>query len=170
MTQKPVSYQDDAEQVISHFSDMVYRLAVSNLHSRCDADDVYQDVFLKYMKEIKKGKIFDSEEHLKSWLIRVTINCCKSLITSSWFKKNSELDENLRDDKNSFSDCGIDVHNALMQLPQKYRSTIHLFYYEQYTTEEIAEITGEKHSTVRTQLTRARKMLKEILKGDYPDE
>ncbi|MCQ2465605.1 MAG: RNA polymerase sigma factor [Oscillospiraceae bacterium] len=170
MLQKPVSYQDDAEQIIANYSDMVYRLAVSNLKSRADADDVYQDVFLKYMKEIKKGRIFESEEHIKSWLIRVTINCCRSLFSSAWFKKTTELDDNITDEFDAFSDCGYDLHNALMQIPQKYRSIIHLYYFEQYSTEEIAEITGEKSATVRTKLARAREKLREILKGDYLDE
>lgn len=170
MLAESVINQEDADQIVKQYSDMIYRLAVSNLRSRCDADDVYQEVFLKYIKEIKKGKRFESDEHIKSWLIRVTINCCKSLCTSSWFRKTTELDDTLPDDFDVFSDCGYDLHNALMNLPQKYRSIVHLYYYEQYSTEEIAELIGEKSSTVRTQLTRARAKLREILKGDYLDE
>lgn len=166
----PATIQDDAEQIIKQYSDMVYRLAVSNLKSRSDADDVYQEVFLRYIKEIKKGASFESDEHIKAWLIRVTINCCKTLCTSAWFRRTTELDDNISDEFDSFSDSGFDLHNALMKLPQKYRSIIHLYYYEQYSTEEIAVILEEKSSTVRTKLTRARAKLKEILKGDYLDE
>lgn len=170
MPSKPVPFQDDAEEVVKRFSTMIYRLAVSNLKTKSDADDAYQDVFLSYIKEIKKGKIFESEEHLKSWLIRTTVNRCKSHFTSAWFRKTSELDETISDSFEVFSDSGHDLHNALMQIPQKYRTVIHLYYFEQYTAEEIAAMTGEKSSTVRTRLTRAREKLKEIMKGDYLDE
>lgn len=170
MSAKPVAYQDDAEEIVKRFSTMIYRLAVSNLKTKSDADDAYQDVFLSYIREIKKGRVFESEEHLKAWLIRTTINRCKTHFASAWFRKTTELEDNIEDCFEVFSDKGYDLHNALMQIPQKYRSLIHLYYFEQYTTEEIAVITGENGSTVRTQLARARNKLKDILKGGYLDE
>lgn len=165
-----MAIEDNINDVVQKYSDMIYRLAVSNLSSRCDADDVYQEVFMRYIKEIKKGKVFESDEHVKAWFIRVTINCCRSLSTSSWFRRTVPIDETLADDFDQFSDCGIDMHGALMKIPQKYRSLIHLYYYEQLSTEEIARLIDEKGATVRTQLSRARALLREILKGEYFDE
>lgn len=172
MISQPLQLESDSEidQVIEMYSDMIYRLACANMASKNDADDVYQDIFLKYIKSVKKGIRFESEEHRKAWLIKVTVNHCKSLNTSAWFKRTSELDENLFSHNNQFSDTKIDFNNALMQIPQKYRSVIHLFYYEQLSIEQISDILGVKQSTIRTQLVRARAQLKEILKGAYFDE
>ncbi len=170
MIGQPLKLESDIDQVISMYSDMIYRLASANVASKNDADDVYQDIFLKYIKCVKKGIKFESEEHRKAWLIRVTVNHCKSLNTSTWFKKTTELDENIYSGTFEFNDAKIDFSNALMHIPQKYRSVIHLFYYEQLSVEQISNILGTKQSTIRTQLVRARALLKEILKGTYFDE
>lgn len=162
--------ESDVDYVISTYSDMIYRLASANVSSRSSADDIYQDVFLKYIKHIKKNLSFESEEHRKAWLIKVTVNQCKSLNTSSWFRKTTELDSNLSAGENTSSDVKIDFQNALMKIPQKYRSVIHLFYYEQLSIEQISRTLDIKESTVRTQLVRARSLLKDILKGGYLDE
>lgn len=162
--------ESDVDYVISKYSDMIYRLASANVSSRSSADDIYQEVFLKYIKHIKKNRTFESEEHRKAWLIRVTVNQCKSLNTSAWFKKTEELDENISSSSGVSSDMKIDFQRALMKLPQKYRSVIHLFYYEQLSVEQIGRILDAKESTIRTQLVRARGLLKDILKGGYFDE
>lgn len=160
--------ENNIDIVIRKYSDMVYRLAAANVNSKSSADDIYQDVFLRYIKAVRKGTNFESEEHRKAWLIRVTLNCCKSLNTSSWFKRISSINENYQfESTDCFNDEKTDIQNALMSLPQKYRSIIHLFYYEQLSAEEISTILKIKPSTVRTQLVRARNMLKETLKGDY---
>lgn len=162
--------ENDIDQVIEKYSDMIYRLAVSNVKTKCNADDIYQDVFLRYIRHIKKGSVFDSEEHRKAWFIRVTLNCCKSFNTSSWLKKTVPIDENFNGTYENDNDIKIDFHNALMKIPQKYRAVIHLFYFEQMSVEQISNILDTKSSTVRTQLTRARVMLKDILKGEYFDD
>lgn len=170
VTQSLQKEKNDINIVVEKYSDMIYRLAAANVNSKSDADDVYQDVFLRYIKEVKKGKEFESEEHRKSWLIRVTINCCRSLNTSAWFRRTVPIDESITEEYDAFSDAGEDIHAALMKIPQKYRSVIHLFYYEQLSTDEIAETLDMKASTVRTQLTRAREMLRNIMKGELTDE
>jgi RNA polymerase sigma-70 factor (ECF subfamily) len=148
------------ENIIDTYSNMVYRLAFSRTRNKSDADDIFQEVFLRY---IKNNFTFENEEHRKAWLIRVTINCSKNLWASAWVKKTQALDENIIFE----TEEGTYLHHELMKLPIKYRTVIHLFYYEDLSVEEISNILQRKSSTIRTQLTRARRILKEILKEDY---
>ena len=147
----------DTESAVEQYGTMVYRLAYAQLRSRHDADDVFQEVFLRYHRAAPP---FESEEYRKAWLLRVTANCANSLAASPWRKGSVPLE-----DVYAYSDqeeSGLDA--ALAQLPSKYRSVIHLYYYEGYSTEEIARILGRRASTVRAQLTRARQTLARLLK------
>lgn len=156
------------EKVILRNSEMVYRLAYSLVRTRADADDIYQEVFLRYMQ---KEPIFESAEHEKAWFLRVTINCSKNFWKSPWLQRRVAMDMEDIDEtvaKNTelvYGECEetsilIDI---VKQLPRKYRVVIHLFYYEELSVEEIAKITKAKASTVRTRLTRARRQLKNLL-------
>ena len=148
-----------AESVVKAYADMVYRLAFAQLRSKSDADDIFQEVFLRY---IRKQPNFESEEHRKAWLIRVTLNCTKKHWSSAWHRKTAPLYDSF-----NFSmpeESGLD--EALRVLAPKYRSVIHLFYYEGYSTAEISKTLDIRESTIRTQLTRARAQLAEILKGE----
>lgn len=151
---------DCIDEVIEKYSKTVYRLAFAQVKSKHDADDVFQEVFLRY---IRKNIEFDSEEHRKAWLIRVTINCSKKFWSSAWFKKTVILEDTIAFTMPQEND----LHYALVELPSKYRMVLHLFYYESLRTDEISKILKVKPSTVRMQLTRGRTMLKEKLKGDY---
>ena len=153
-----MEYKISAAQAFEKYSDMVYRLAVARVKNKYDADDILQEVFLRFIK--CKDKV-ENEEHLKALLIRITINCSKSLITSSWFKRTEPLSESL-----SVRDEYSDTLDAVLRLPQKYRTVIHLHYYMGYSVEEIAKIIKSKPSTVKSQLHRARQKLKIDLKGD----
>lgn len=149
----------DTESAVERYGTMVYRLAYAQLRSRQDADDVFQEVFLRYRRAAPP---FESEEHRKAWLLRVTANRANSLAVSPWRKRSVPLE-----DVYSYSqpeESGLDA--ALAQLPPKYRAVIHLYYYEGYDTEETARILGRKPSTVRAQLTRARQALARLLKED----
>lgn len=149
----------DAEIIIERYSDMVYRLAFSRVGTRQDAEDVYQEVFFRYLK---KRPAFESEEHCKAWLLRVTLNCSNTFLTSPWRRRRTELPENL-----PFEDRRQQkLYGELRQLPDKYRDVIHLFYYEELSVEEIGRLLNRKPSTVRTQLTRSREMLRRIMKED----
>lgn len=149
----------DAEKVIEACSDMVYRLAFARTGTKQDADDIYQEVFLRYLK---KRPVFESEEHRKAWMLRVTINCSNSFLSSGWHKNRAELPEDL-----PFEDRRQqDLYMELQQLPVKYRDVIHLFYYEELSVEEIGKTLRRKPSTVRTQLTRAREMLRRFMKEE----
>lgn len=151
------------EKNINKYKDMVYRLAFTYLKNSHDADDITQEVFLKY---VTLDKTFQSDEHLKSWLITVTINHCKNLLKSSWFKKTQPLDENIQFEQQKNSN----LYHAVMTLSKDYRIVIYLFYYEDYSTKEIASMLGKNESTIRSHLARARKKLKNILLEDWKDE
>lgn len=150
---------DALEQVIRTYADTVYRLAYASMRNPTDADDVFQDVFLKYAE---KAPSFASEEHRKAWLIRVTLNRCRSHYRSNWWKRISPLDEAIHAAAPAPADP--ELNDALAKLPAKYRTVIHLHYFENYSTSEIAALTGRRDSTVRAQLTRARQMLAAFLK------
>ena len=157
--------RDDFEQVLELYNKMVYRLAYARTGNVQDAEDVLQEVFLRY---IRADKTFNDEEHRKAWLLRVTVNCSKTLVTSSWNRRRSdeETDDNLlgADDRQLERwDTKSVVLEAVKALPEKYRVVVHLFYYEELTVEEIGRITGSGLSAVKTRLHRARNMLKEIL-------
>lgn len=155
--------QKEIENAILKYSDMVYKLAVSILKNKADSEDIYQEVMIKFCNNIEN---FENEAHEKAWIIRVTINQCKSLLRMSWFKNRNELDENL-----SYLDKENDeVYYAVSELPTKYRIVIYLFYYEKYKISEISEILNISESTIKSQLSRARNMLKKSLKGGIDNE
>ena len=148
------------EEMTKKYFSMIYKLVLNQTKNRDIADDVVQDVFLKY---IQKDVDFKSEEHIKAWLIRVAINCSKSVFTGSWYRKTTELTDDITFETPEKSD----VYYAVLQLPQKYRAVIHLFYYEDMSVSEIAKILKRNESTVKSQLHRARTILKSKLKGEY---
>lgn len=150
------------DEVIQKHSNMVYRLAYAKTKSKSDADDIFQEVFFRY---IRRNPVFESEEHEKAWFIRVTLNCSKKLWSSPWFRKTTSLEDTLTFEVQE--ETGL--HDALAELPQKYRIVIHLFYYGDLSIQQMSDIMGRKPSTIRTQLTRARVMLKERLKGELYD-
>lgn len=159
------SYQHDCEtflvQAMSDWGDAVYRLALSQTHSKADAEDVYQEVFLRLFNDQTD---FQSNEHVKAWLLRVTTNCCHDLERSSWKRRTVALDPE-RDTAETPARNGkeADVWDAVGQLPEHQRAVIHLHYIEGYSTEEIAELMSCRPATVRTWLFRARGRIKEML-------
>lgn len=146
----------------------VYKLAFAMMKNPHDADDVFQEVFLRYFK---KNPVFESEAHQKAWFIRVTVNCCKNYWTSPWNTRTVGLGVQEEtgimgaDGESVLFACEEDkrVFEAVRSLPDKYRVLIHLFYYEDMSVEEISCAVNRKPATVRTQLVRARDRLKELL-------
>ena len=136
---------------VQRYSDTVYRTAVHNCRCTADAEDVVQDVFEKLLHY---NGIFESEEHLKAWLLRVAINRCRDL-TRAAHQKDTELDENLP---------------ALRTLPENYRNAIYLHYYEGYTAAEIGRMMAVPTNTVLSWLRRARAQLHTMLKEEIEDE
>lgn len=140
------------------YIDTVYRVALNYIKSPTDADDVTQNVFLKLLQE---RKAFESDDHVKNWLIRVTINECKNYVRSRWWKTESFEDyaATLSFDTREQSE----LFYTVMALPRKYRLPIYLYYYEGYTTREIGEILKVPKNTVCTHLKRGRELLKKEL-------
>ncbi len=151
--------ENNYQLTVEEYGNMVYRLAFFYTNSKYDADDIYQDVFFKYLQNKKQ---FKNEEHKKAWLIKVTINSCKKLWLSSWKRKTDLLSEEIKFE----TEEDIGLYNEIKKLPKKYRVVIHLFYYEQYSIKEIGLILKQKESTIRTWLTRARKLLKNQIKEE----
>lgn len=153
---------DAVQEIMNTYSGMVYRLAYARTGNKPDADDVYQDVFFKLFRSNPQ---LDSEEHLKAWLIRTTTHTSVNLLRSAWRRYFQPMPENYDAPDMSFAndDRLSDLRNALIRLPEKQRIVIHLYYYEQLSTEEIAKILGEKSSTVRSHMKRGRERLKSLL-------
>jgi RNA polymerase sigma-70 factor (ECF subfamily) len=158
-------YPDCTEDIILRYHDTVYRIAFTYCRNTHDAQDIAQEVFVRYLKKTPQ---VSSEEHLKAWLIRVTINTAKSLMTSSWFKKVVPISEN--EPVISDEPTHADTYFAVMSLSEKYRSVVMLYYYEDYTIREIAQILERTETAVQTQLQRARAMLKNKLKEEWGND
>lgn len=149
-------------RAIEKYADMVRRLCLIHLQNRDDTEDIFQTVFLKY---VLRSMPFESEEHEKAWLIRVTINACRDLRRSFFRSHIVSLDE-LIDVPSPVLQDHRNVLEAVMSLPRKYKDVVYLHYYEGYTAGEIGKILGKNVNTVYTLLTRSKKLLKEKLEGD----
>ena len=152
----PTQDRDSPEVVIRRYSDMVYRLAFARTGNRSDAEDLYQEVFLRYLT---RAPAFTSEDHRKAWLLRVAVNCANRFHTAPWRKRTEPLSEAL----SVPAPEGEDLWEELRRLPERDRTVLHLYYYEDMTTEEIAKLLDRNPATVRSQLLRARAKLKKLL-------
>lgn len=153
------------EEVMGKYKQTVYGLAVTHLNSRADADDVFQEVFLLYHT---KAPVFEHEYALRAWLIRTTLNLCTRTNHSAW---NSRVDK----DPDAGTDIAVqfqtetenEVFAAVLSLEPKLRTAVYLYYFEGLKTSEIAEATGTTSAAVMMRLSRARKILKKRLEGEY---
>lgn len=150
-------YNESYDSIITKYSSMVYRIALSYTGTRHDAEDAMQNVFVRYFT---KKPVFDSFEHEKAWFIRVTINCCKTFLLSFWRKKTVNLEdyENLPA-KESEIDQSYSLLESLKELTPNQRLCVHLFYYEELSLKEIAKETNLLESTVKSHLFRAKDCL-----------
>jgi len=168
-----VHSSDEIDAILAKYKMLVYRLAYSKTGNRFDADDVFQEVFMRY---IRSAPVFQSDEHAKAWFIKVTCNCTKKYFLSSW-KKRVVLMEDMDDMRKSDmkeAETNSGIYEAVLKLPPKFRAVIHLFYYEELSIEQMSNALGARPSTVRTWLTRARQQLKKTLEkgsgqNDYAD-
>ncbi len=148
----------ELEEAMGRYQTMVFRLAYSYTRSRSDAQDICQEVFLRYFC---RRPPFTSEEHRRAWLLRVTVNRCKNHLGSWWVRRTVPLDDRIPMPEPEYQE----LDEVLRQLPEKDRLVIHLFYYEECSTREIAKLMHCTEGAVRTRLTRARQRLGDLLKG-----
>lgn len=146
-----------AEALLDRHGESILRLAYSYLHNQSDAEDILQDTLIQYLRT---APVLESPAHEKAWLLRVAGNLSKNLLRAQGYRQADQLEETLvaqeREDLSY-------VWDAVKALPVPYREAIHLFYYEGYSTAQIAQILDQKESTVRSRLKRGREKLKPLL-------
>lgn len=147
-------------RLANEYLDTVLRVAINSCKSLADAEDITQEVFLKLLN---RNESFENDDHARKWLIRVTVNTAHDLWRSSWHQRIVPLEE-LPEEPVFSTEDRSELFLAVQDLPVKLRQVIYLFYYEDYSTAEIAEILGIKEGAVRTRLLRARHRLKDALK------
>ena len=157
----PMRSEQEVTSAIDRYSDLVLRLCTVHLKNSADAEDIFQTVFLKYALSNKQ---FESPEHEKAWLIRVTANACKDLLKSFSRKNIIPMDE-IAAYAPAVTPEQYSVMEAVWSLPRNYREVVYLHYYEGYTAPEIAGILRKNPNTVYTHLFRAKELLREMLGG-----
>lgn len=154
-------YSDEEfKEVYDRNLDMIYKISMMFLKNTQDAEDAVQNIFTKLLSY--EGE-FKSLEHEKAWLIVVTQNHCKNTLSHWWKKKRTDSSKLV---EGQYVDNGLKgfIWEEILKLPIKYKTVVYLYYYEGYTSEEIGSILGIKDSTIRTQLSTARKLLKPVLR------
>ena len=159
---------DAVEKALDLFGNDILRLAYSYMKSREDAEDIVQEVLIRLMQS---AGVFEDESHEKAWLLKVASNLCKDKLKSASRQREVAMPEgyDVADEKQEKKEES-DILQIISQLPEKYRSAIHLYYYEEYAVKEIAEILEKKETTIRSLLKRGReklaRMLPQQMKGD----
>lgn len=158
---------EELEQIITEYSDMVYRIAMVYGRTKEDAEDIYQEVFLRLVRCIDR---LESREHIRNWLIRVTVNCGKTHRMKMGKSQTLPIDETLvAEDSKEQSDLEWKVYEAVKSLPEKYRAIIHLYYYEELSIKEISECLDRREGTIKSQLARGRALLEKKLGKEFGD-
>ena len=154
--------EQEVNRAVERYADMVRRLCMLHLKNAADTEDIFQNVFLKY---VLRSMPFESEAHEKAWFIRVTINACKDLLKSFFRSRTVSLDEVVQLPAEMPPDHR-EVLEAVLSLPPKYKDVVYLHYYEGYTAPEISRMLGKNVNTVYTRLNRSKQLLREKLGGD----
>lgn len=158
--------EEEAGRAIEQYADMVRRICMIHLKNYEDAEDIFQTVFLKY---VLRSEPFDSPEHEKAWIIRVTVNACRDLVKSFFRSRTVSLDQ-LIEKPQYMPEDHSDILEAVLELPARFRDVVYLHYYEGYSAPEIGRILKKNPNTVYTLLARARQLLKTRLEGVSEDE
>ena len=154
------------QEIMGKYKNSIYAAAFSICADAGDSEDVVQDTFIQYYMTHKN---FDDEQHIRSWLLRVAINKAKNIRSSFWRRNRIPLEEYMESLPFETPESK-ELFEEVMKLPEKYRIVVHLFYYEDYSIKEIAEIIKTTESNVKVRLSRGRAMLKETLKEGWEDE
>lgn len=151
------------EKLIDQYKSLVYGLALTHVHNRYDADDVFQNVFLTlFQKQMK----FENEAHLEGWLVKSTLNFCKKIHASSWLKKVVSLDSRPTEEFTFDEATDNIVFETLKKLPQDQKQAIYLNYFQGYSTKEIGDMLGVSDATIRRRISRGKKMMKGLLEDE----
>ena len=156
--------EEEARRAIGLYGDTVRRICMVHLKNYADTEDVFQTVFLKY---VLHSASFDSDEHEKAWIIRVTINACRDQLKSFFHSRTVPLDS-LIEKPGEIPEDHREILKAVLSLPAKYKDAVYLYYFEGYSASEIASILKKNVNTVYTLLNRARHLLKNRLE-EVPD-
>lgn len=156
----------ETEILMEKYKDHLFAVAFNICKNAADADDVVQDTFLQYHITDKQ---FENEQHIRAWLIRVAINKAQNINMSFWRLSKIPL-EDYMETLTFEAPEAENLFEEVMKLPEKYRIVIHLFYYEDYSIREIAQIINATESNVKVRLTRGRRLLKQVLKEEWNDE
>lgn len=151
--------REEAERAARTYAPMVYRLAYARTGNKVDAEDVMQEVFLRM---VRKAPAFESEEHCRNWLLRVTVNCVGDVFRAPWRRHEAALETDHMEQGREEDGSVLEV---VLALPAQYRIPIHLHYYEELSVAEIARAMGKSEGVVKTRLFRARAILKKELEG-----
>ena len=150
-----------ARRLVELYADMILRISFQYLKHTMDAEDICQTVFLKYLTANPQ---FQNYEHEKAWIIRTTVNACKDHVKSAFFRRTVPIEEAAAMAAPTTEDSGI--LPALQSLPEKYRICLYLYYYEDYTGKEIAQILGKSEAAVSQYLSRGRQKLRNYLSSE----
>ncbi|MCM1523890.1 MAG: sigma-70 family RNA polymerase sigma factor [Ruminococcus sp.] len=161
--------ETDFRTAVESNKDIVYKIAFAGCGNTADAEDIFQDVF---MKLLESGKKFESGDHLRHWLIRVTVNQVKMHRRRAKYRKTVILDGTEAYDSSDVCDTAENklIRSAVLELPEKYRIIVLLYYYEDRSVKEIGRILRLNEQTVKTRLHRARLLLKDELKEDWSND
>lgn len=154
------------DEAFQKYGDRIFAAAFSICQNRTDADDVVQDTLLRYYS---LGKDYESEQHLRAWLLRVAINRAKDITASFWRRNRVAWEDSMGELAFEAPEDSL-LFEAVMRLPEKYRTVIYLFYYEDYAVEEIADILRRPAGTVKSQLRRGKMILKDTLREGWKDD
>lgn len=155
--------EQDVNETIDAYANMIQRICLCHLKNYADMEDIFQNVFIKYMLY---DKDFTSEAHKKAWLLRVASNACKDYFRTSFWKRKEPLDDHIATLSSTMDEDHLQVLEAVRSLPDKYKDVIYLHYYEGFQAAEIGEILGKKENTVYSLLSRGRVLLKKTLGGE----
>jgi len=155
------AFDEDFVQAYETHVDMLYRICIAYTKNTAEAEDVVADVFIKLLE---KSPPFNDAQHQKAWLLRTAINLCKDRL-KHWWRKRANIDD-YQHLEVTMPKSDFELIGHVMNLPERYKSAVYLYYYEGYSSQEIAEILCKPQSTILNHLSEARKMLKGVLENE----
>ena len=154
------------QELIERYQNSLFVAAFQICKNKEDAEDIVQDTFIQYHTTKKE---YESEAHIRAWLLRVAINKAKNVNLTFWRRNKQPLEDYIETLTFETEEAG-ELFEAVLGLPEKYRIAIHLFYYEEYSVQEIAKVLKLSESNVKVRLSRGRKLLKDALKEEWEDD